>query len=443
MRNVRERGSVAPIMAVGALVVGLIGVGGAAIGRLIAGRMDTQRAADAAALAIADVIRDEGIGATRNGALDLAQTNSRLQLSWTQIVDEPIVLNKPFELEVHIGASESVQVPAFVDASGASAVQALASARIGEYVSDIAGQPSKLMFVLDYSGSMILNTMPGTTHSGLDVLRQSITTILNWHLPIDYAAALFDTNLLGSEPFVDPNGANTIDRIIQLLSTPGGGSTATYLGMQTALDYVTKEDGLRGPGGGFNVVLISDGQPSDGAPTPEQAAYNIADKLRDNFAAHDPELTLWALHIDWSGGTDKALRDFMVNMTGTKDKLDKNGQRNSGHPDESFYFPITDVDSLDTALAALVARIGCPVGPLDQSKIEKPEIVSVFIRDGAGNETKLKREDSLGLNSLHEMSFTWDDTRGLIYPSIMACQEVSNTHAKVVVRYNPSHLASN
>src|SRR5688500_17119514 len=78
-----ERGAMAPIIGASCFVLALLAIGGATLGRMTAARQDTQRAADAAALAASQLVRAEGLpfsAAARARAEALAGANSRVPL---------------------------------------------------------------------------------------------------------------------------------------------------------------------------------------------------------------------------------------------------------------------------------------------------------------------------------------------------------------------------
>ena len=57
----RQRGAIAPAMAIAIVLMAILAVGAISIGRLAAVRSDAQQASDSAVLAAAQIIRDRGL----------------------------------------------------------------------------------------------------------------------------------------------------------------------------------------------------------------------------------------------------------------------------------------------------------------------------------------------------------------------------------------------
>src|SRR5262249_33254210 len=101
-RRARERGSFAPMVAYGTMIVCVMGMGGATTGRITNARKEAQNIADSAALAAADATRVNGIDANRNAALALGRRNTKLPSTATISG----VFDQQLELDIATAAGE-------------------------------------------------------------------------------------------------------------------------------------------------------------------------------------------------------------------------------------------------------------------------------------------------------------------------------------------------
>jgi hypothetical protein len=109
------------------------------------------------------------------------------------------------------------------------------------------------------------------------------------------------------------------------------------------------------------------------------------------------------------------------------------------HPHPDYYYTATTGEQLADALRQIVASILCRVGPLDLAAVEDPDTVRVFLRNGAGIETRVEPMENLADNP-NALGFQYDPISGLIRMTHSACEAVSNRHDQVVVRYNHARL---
>jgi hypothetical protein len=412
MRPARERGSATPIVVFSTVVVAVLGIGGATIGRVVAGRSDAQRAADASALAAADLVRLEGMQAGREDALALGQLNSRQ----ADVSFAPEVTETPDSVLVAMRSELDVSAPRFVNAGGAVPVGARAVAKIGQFIqADVDWKYPKLVLVLDYSGSMASSLAGAGGQEAIDVLEDSVRRILDEGLKIDFAATFFESVLAGFVPFPPQGSLEQIRHQLDSLGPMGG--TCTECGLNKAYDLLDGEDAA-----GYFVLLVSDGAPND-AGAARQAAHRLWDDLH---------ATIFTLHIDYSGGGSGGLSDFMKSVSGPP----------GGRPDKhkGHYFPVSDAASLESALRGILSLINCYAGPvpLDQP-IDDPSTVRVFLRDSSGHETKLPPIDDLA-EGMDELGFMYDPESRTAYMTYSTCESLSAAGDKVILRFNRARL---
>lgn len=410
----RERGSATPLVVFSTVVVAIIGIGGATIGRVVAGRTDAQRAADSSALATADLIRLEGMQAGREDALALGQRNSRA----ADVAFAPHVTETPDSVIVAMGSELDVSAPRFVNSGGAVTVGARAAAKIGQFIqADVEWKYPKLVLVLDYSGSMA-ETLRGGGGQAIDVLEDSVRKILDEGMKIDFAAAFFESALAGFVPFPPQGSLDQIRNQLDQLGPMGG--TCTSCGLAKAYELLDGQDAT-----GYFVLLVSDGGPNAGGGP--EGAHASARRLWDDLHA-----TIFTLHIDYSNGSDSSLAGFMKSVSGPPGhKPDKH----KGH-----YFPVSDASSLDEALHGILASIVCTAGPIPlEQTIDDPETVRVFLRDQLGNETKLPPLEDLATAS-DEYGFQYDAETRVVRMTFSTCESLTSAGDKVVVRFNRAKL---
>ncbi len=414
MRRDSSRGSATPIVVFSTVIVAIMGIGGATIGRVVAGRSDAQRAADSSALAAADLVRLEGMQAGREDALALGQLNSRV----TDVAFVPQVTETPDSVIVWMATELDVSAPRFVNTNGFVPVGAKAAAKIGQFIqADVEWKYPKLVLVLDYSGSMA-ETLRGGGGQAIDVLENSVRQILEDGMKIDFAATFFESALAGFVPF-PPQGS--LDQIRQQLDSLGPmGGTCTSCGLNKAYELLDGQDAA-----GYFVLLVSDGGPNAGGGP--EGARAAAERLWDELHA-----TIFTLHIDYSNGSDGSLAGFMKSVSGPP------GNRPEKH--KGHYFPVSDAASLDAALRGILSLINCYAGPIPlEQPIDDPTTVRVFLRDQFGNETKLPPIEDLAAAS-DEIGFMYDPEARTAYMTFATCEALSAAGDQVVLRFNHAKL---
>jgi hypothetical protein len=401
----RERGSVMPVVAFVSLILAVLGIGGAVLGRTVAARQDAQRAADGAALAMADLIREQGLPAALPRAMQIGQFSDRSPLGWN-----PSWREEPTRLVAQVAASGQLAAWRYIWDSGSIPVNARASAIVGQEVHEIDNwSPPQLMLVLDYSGSM--GEAMGGNRSRIDALEDGVQRMFDQGYRIEFGATLFDSSIVASERF----GPDSVGRILQLLRNHGPGSgTCTSCGLRSGRELLADSPDT---GADKFVVLVSDGSPNDGGG--EEGARQEAARLWDD------NVSIFSLHVGAGGG----LQAFMESVAGTPDH----------HPyPEDYYFQVTDPESFRQALEAIAAAIACRTPrPLNMQAIEDMATLRVFLREG-GRERRIEESPNLIAGNIE--GYQLERTGGRLRFTPRACNAIIDRGAQIVVRYNRARL---
>jgi Mg-chelatase subunit ChlD len=401
----RERGSVTPLLALGALALAAMAVGGATVGRLGAVRGDAQRAADAAVLAAGRIVQEEGLpfdAGKRARAAAIASRNSKLPVTFAwQVVDGATAV------EFTVTASIEVDVPRLIYTSGKTTATARARGKVAQTKYDeVTRRLPKFVLVLDYSGSMSA-TLPGSGgKSAITVLEESVSGLLDLNLDIDYGAAFYSTSTFATVA-VGPGAPNAIRNTMATYTA--GGATNTASGLNTARNILAAAEDT-----GRYVLLVSDGQPNEGggAPGARNAANNVW-----NLGG-----TIFTLHIDWSGGSDSSLANFMKSVSGTP----------SSRGDAAYYYRATDSNTLKETFKNIVASIVCAVGPLTPPPASAADL-RVFLRTAAGAERPLPAVPDLAAAGMIE-AYRYDPGTNTVRMTATACTAVLDDGDDIVVR---------
>jgi Flp pilus assembly protein TadG len=407
--GVRQAGAIAPAAAVAALLLAILALGAIGIGRLAATRSDVQRAADAAVLAAAELVRERGLpfdAAARNAAETIARHNSALPINFqwniTQSADT---------LDVDVRAVASVDLTTLVFNGGSQQVEARARGSLTQSRFDEAERRlPKLALVLDYSGSMAL-PFSGGGGQAIDVLESSVAGLLGADLMIDYGAVFYSTNVFRTVA-VGPGAPNQIMNVMN--SYGAGGSTNTGAAMNTARNLLTAADNT-----GYYVLLVSDGEPCCGG-----GAFNAARNAATNLWNSD--VTIFTLEIRRSGSS-AALAQLMTDVAGTP--------ANRGDP--NHHFVATSAADLVDQFRNIVSSIVCKAGPISPAPTD-PASVRVYLAAGS-NERAVPAVGDLAANAGIE-AYRYETSDQTIRLTQTACDAVIDAGDDIIVRYDRPDL---
>ncbi len=401
----RQRGAVSVGMVAGIVLMAVIAIGAVSIGRITATRSDAQSAADSAALAAAQMIRDRGLPFTasaRAAAESLAQRNSQLPIAFQWNITQT-----PTQVDVQVRTAITLNMPTLVWSGGQTTVEARASAKIAQSRFDDAERRlPKLVMALDYSGSMTLPFSGGGSRA-IDVLENSVAALLATDLMIDYGAAFYSSSVFRTVGISDgaPN------QIVNIMNNyDAGGATNTAAAINSARNLVSV-----GENTGRYVLLVSDGEPCCGSNA-FSAARNAAN------AAWNQDITIFTLEIRRSGSS-AALSQFMTDVAGSP----------SSRRDPNFHFVATSAADLVTKFQDIVASIVCKVGPMNPAPAE-PASVRVYLSSG-GAERSLPVSGNLAADKDLER-FQYETSDRTIRLTERACDAVIENGDQVIVRFD-------
>jgi hypothetical protein len=413
----RQLGSFTPLAGGVVLVFALLALGGLTIGRLTAVKADSQRAADAAALAGAQLIRDNGMpfdGTLRARAETVGRANSVLPIDfvWSLVEDGDSV-------DLEVTTQINVQGPTLVIGGGSKTVESRAKASITQTRFDDADRRlPKLIMVLDYSGSMNAAMPGGGGARAIDVLKASVNNLLDADLRIDYGMVIYSGGILS----VVPPGEGTpshINNIRNAVNGRGaGGMTCTSCGLNRARELLLGA----GDDTGRYVLLVSDGAPTAGGN--EAGARSAANSLWAIEASN------FSLHIDSSGGGDPALRNFLISVSGAY----------TSHPDAGYYFYADDASSLRDTFEIIVSSIVCSVGPLDPIPADAATL-KVYLASGAAERGVISVPAGGDLYDFRDQErYVYDTATQTIKLTELACDAVIDDGDEIVIRFDKPDL---
>lgn len=404
-----QRGAISVMAVAGIFLMAVVAMGAISIGRIAATRSDCQSAADAAALAAAQMIRDHGLpfsASSRAAAESLAQRNSQLpvQFQWnlTQTADE---------VNVSVRTAITLNLPTLVFSGGSTTVNAKASARIAQTRFDDAERRlPKLVMALDYSGSMTLPFSGGGSRA-IDVLENSISSLLATNLMIDYGAAFYSSSVFRTVA-ISPGAPNQIVNIMNAYDA--GGSTNTAAALNSARTLVSA-----GENTGRYILLVSDGEPCCSSNS-FSAARNAA------VAAWNQDITIFSLEIRRSGSS-AALSQFMTDVAGSP----------SSRRDPNYHFVATSAADLVAKFRDIVASIVCKVGPMNPAPSD-PSLLRVYLTSGGSERAVPPSSDLVADKDLER--FRYESSDHTLRLTERACDAVIDGGDDIVVRFDKPGL---
>ena len=429
--RLHERGSVMPIMLVLTVALATLAIGGAAVGRMVAVKLDSQRATDAFCLAALHIVRERGLPlrpADQANALTIGALNSNLPTHTGEITTSETATHVNLACTWHT----EMAIERVLDATGITSVGSRASAQLSQTVYDEATRRlPKLVLVLDYSGSMNQRLPGGGGATAIQVLEESILNLLaDPEIELDYGAAFYSSTNF-AEVAIGPAAPAQI--AANIAARGAGGATCTSCGLNTARALLAAADDT-----GRYVLLVSDGAPNYGGGA--GGSRTAADAL---WAI---DATIITLHIDWSGGADVGLANFMRSISGPPD----------AHPDSDYYRAAADAATLVATFRDIVASIICTVGPITPLPTD-PTTVRAFLRSGGGEVPVPQVPDCAdpvppgappdGVINARDLAFCrdglyslYDAPSGKVKVTRAACDRVRDFGDDIVIRFGAPSL---
>jgi hypothetical protein len=408
-RRNSERGAITPGIVVAVVVMSVVALGAVQIGRIAAVRTDAQNAADSAALAALDLIRERGLPfdqASRDAAENVARRNSQLPIAFQWNVEEDAD-----SVDITVQTFIDVDVPLLVFDTGVKTVDALAAAQIAQSRFDDAERRlPKLVMALDYSGSMALPFSGGNSRA-IDVLEDSVAALLAADLMIDYGAAFYSSSVFRTVGI----SANAPNEIIGIMNQyDAGGVTNTAAALNTAGNVLTANDNT-----GYYALLVSDGEPCCGSNS-----FSAARAAAQNLWNRD--VTIFTLEIRRSNSSS-ALSQFMTDVAGSP----------ASQGDPNFHFVATSAADLLNEFESIVASIVCKVGPMSPAPADLTSL-RVFLTNG-GNERRIPESNNLVADRNIE-AWAYEAGDQTIRLTEAACDAIIDGGDDVVARFDRPSL---
>jgi Mg-chelatase subunit ChlD len=417
-RTGTQRGAVAMIAAMGIVVLVLLAIGGITLGRAVIIRRDAQRAADAAVLAALQMIRDVGLpfdDAKRAAAEAVAQVNSNQPLTfvWQETQDQD-----SYDIEVTV--TGTLTGPASFVPGGSQAMVAVAGASVAQSSFDtVDPKRAKVVFVLDYSGSMDGTFEFERSQRLIDVLESNMANLLGLGLPVEIGAVLFSDDVLATVPVA-------LDSAAQIISAMGrydaDGFTNTPEALARAADILRAS-----PDTGRYIIFVSDGQPAPDTNSRMATSQEIASLARND------NIRIYTLEI--RTGFNQILDQFMTAIAG--------GPTNPG--DENDHYVAQGADDLRNTFGTILSSIVCTVGPLEPPP-SRPNQLRVYLASGgierpvpAIPEAEQAGENPLGLYADQER-YLYQPDENQVKLTNEACNAVMRRGERVAIRYDRAAL---
>lgn len=440
----RQRGSVMPIVLGGILILAILAYGGATVWRMVLARAEAQRAADAACLTAANVMKHEGMPfnlAKQGLAEELARGNANLPVSFQWETQETAT-----EIRFRCTASVAVPAPRLVWSDGV--VNVTASARASSRQQTITEAEKKypqLVMVLDYSGSM-RRSFDGSwdDDQGNDSfwdLIDAANALLDKNFEFRYGLAIFGTHVLDATANVSLDNLDDVKtRVNKRQGCPYDGQDGCGTGTWEALDRARSllaDSSLPGDEGKY-VLLVSDGEPSGDVSDPRGESVAAANRLWDLGAE------IFTIQITNSGSSSGSFRQFMHSVSGTPEQR--------GNP-AGHYWSADNPAELEALFEMFGNALACQLPQVDPPP-PNPRLMHVYVRDAGGNETQLGDSSEHPTSPADSPGDLWDSSlpfksgdwfyyhpeKRRLYVTPNVCERILDNHENVYVRFRSPTL---
>jgi len=403
-----ERGIATPIAAVLALVLATAAMGAIGLGRMSVVRSDLQRAADAAALAATELIRLHGLPLESNLEQSAESTGQR-SVNIPASFEWKIVDNGD-HIDIEVVAKAKLELTQMVF-GGTKELSRRAVARLPQTeITATERRRPKLAILLDYSGSMALPITGGGGERAVDILELSVNGLLDADLPVEYAAAFYNSGVFDFARF----GPDAIDEIKDHMDFhDAAGGTGYSAPLSLAYDMLSSVEDT-----GYYVLMVSDGQPFD---SPE-AIRNAANRLWGIDA------TIFSLEIRRQGSSAE-LAQNLINISGTP----------ASRGDTNYHFVAQTGQELVDQFTNIIAEIVCRAGPLDPVPSDPNDVVLLLTKPGVGDVELLSVADVFADPDLY--GYNYDVDTHVVNLTDRACSAVLDQGYRLISRSERGRLA--
>jgi Mg-chelatase subunit ChlD len=415
------RGGILPLLLVTIVIFSVLAAGALTIGRLVVAHQDLQHAADSLALGASYIISERGLQPGTTGlapAEVLRRYNysrpTRVDWAYSEPPDRLSVLT-----EVRLTTLDRfVPISSFFP-SLIRPLSARAKARVRQNLIDsVTKRRAQLVLVLDFSSSMQLPIAANEGYAAIDVLKDSVKAVLAANLDVDIGAVFFASNVFLKTPLGYSDHHPEIKKGLD--EHGAAGTTATGAALHAARELLAQSEDR-----GRYVILISDGEPTDGASNPYAYSEEAA---REAWSAH---ITIFTVDIHRTGATQKQA-DFLRAVAGDL--------KNPGNPANALV--ATSATALADSLHKIIAGVLCELPPIDPAP-QPGQPLHVFLRSPSGSETALPElpDISCDLSAFPRPpgcapSYTYDQSQHVVKLSAAACDYITVQGNKAVVRYD-------
>ena len=237
----------------------------------------------------------------------------------------------------------------------------------------------------------------------VDILEASISGLLDADLPVDYAAAFYNSGVFDFARF-GPSSIATIRDHMDFHDAAGG---TAYAGpLQMAHDMLAEVDDT-----GYYVLMVSDGQPGDSAGGIQAAAERL----------WDLDATIFSLEIRRQGSS-AALAQNLINISGTP----------ASRGDSNYHFVATSSQELANQFANIMAEIVCRAGPLDPPPSDPDQMVLLLTKLNSNDIELASVEDVFADPGLY--GYNYDPSTQMVNLTDSACTAVLDEGYKLISR---------
>ena len=272
---------------------------------------------------------------------------------------------------------------------------------IREINGEIAKDIPQVMFLLDYSGSMLGNR--------IQQLKGAVNFFMDQDYPMDYGVIIYDTNVRRTVG-VDTH-ANNFDTVDQLVNQQQPDGTTNFGDpLINAVDLLKRRNGHKR----LFIVLISDGYPNAG-PDPynvvEQHIRSIDEEACTTGNSSDPCITVYTLGVD--DADENLLKDLSGSVATNANERNK------------FFFKANAAGTRET-FDKIVRDILCTYGPMNPPPVPgEEESINIFIDD----EPLKVGDDFVYVPANHSIRFL-----------DAACDDVIDKGGDIIIRYGQPRL---
>lgn len=304
-----------------------------------------------------------------------------------------------------LSSSYQYQAAGVGNAQGQDPTRRETIVEIKEINGTVEQRKPKVVFVLDYSGSMSTNNRRGQ-------LINAVKTFISGDFDMDYGVVLFSSNVLQPSVNINRGAGHNADVVRRIDGQPAGGSTNYSAPIGVAANMLRQQDSQE-----LYIIFVSDGFPNEGAEPVgfvNQNIRNVGAPACINKNGPEKCITIYTL------GVEDASFEKMVAISG-----------NAATPanQRSQYYREARANQVTAAFNEIIANILCKYGPINPAPTQKERSnMTVHL-----NNMVLKTSDDFEYNAAtNEIQF-FDE----------ACDHILENGGNITIRYGEPRLIIN